>query len=84
MYNNKTSVNYCSGGILISHSFWPFQVLRAMPIVTVEVDYLEMTMESAILDVPNVQYFFLVLEGFLHLKVQTNLKTWLAETDNSC
>lgn len=37
--------------------------------VIVEVGYLETMMESAILDFPNIQYFFLVLEGFLHLEV---------------
>lgn len=50
--------------------------------VIVEVGYLETMMESATLDFPNIQDFFLVLESFLHLKAEMNLKTWLAETDN--
>lgn len=68
MYNNKTSLNYCIGGILISHSFLPFPVLPGMLTVVVEVDYFELMMESAV-GFPNTQYFFLLLECFLHLKV---------------
>lgn len=69
MYNNKTSLNYCIGGILISRSFLPFPVLPGMLTVIVEVGYLEMMMESAVLGFPNTQYFFLVLEHFLHLEM---------------
>lgn len=65
---------------MISHSFLPFPVLPGMLTVIVEVDYLETMMEPAA-GFPNTQYFFLLLELFLHLKVQMNLKTWLAETD---
>lgn len=56
-------------GILISHFSLPFQVLPVMLTVIFEAGYLEMMMESAVLDFPNVQYFFLVLESFLHLEL---------------
>lgn len=76
MCNNKTSLSYCIVGILISHFFLPFQVLPVMLTVIFEAGYLEMMMESAVLD------FFLVLESFLHLELKMNVKTWLTERDN--
>lgn len=81
MCNSKTSSSYCIGGILISHSFLPFQVLLAMLTVIFEAGCLATTTQFVILDFLNIRHCFSVLESF-HLKAQMNLKTWLAETDN--